>query len=229
MSRKRTLIFTDIHGCNATFRALLEEMDPGNEDQLCFLGDYIDRGPDSKGVIDTIWEWREKVDRLICLRGNHEQLLLEGLDDACSLAVWMANGGRETLDSFQAKTIADIPSDYINFFHSTSHFAEVENAILVHAGLNFITSDGSPYSDLDGMLWIRNWYKDINYDWLGERMVIHGHTPVSDQTVRAMAKDFKSQQYLNLDSGCVYDEKGYGHLSAYDLTNDKLYMCKRIS
>ena len=69
----------DIHGCSKTFKELLDKIGLIEGDELYLLGDYIDRGPDSKGVIDTIFELREKGFKVICLRGNHESMLLDAL------------------------------------------------------------------------------------------------------------------------------------------------------
>ena len=90
---------------------------------------------------------------------------------------WLDNGGKETLLSFNAFDLGMIPEKYFNFLENLPHYIEVDNYILVHAGFKFIMPD--PFNEVHSMLWQRNWYDDINYDWLGERIIVHGHTPVS--------------------------------------------------
>ena len=75
---KRTFVIADIHGCNKTLRALIEnKLVPSKEDQFIFLGDYIDRGPDTKGVISYLISIKESFRNSVFLRGNHEQMFLE--------------------------------------------------------------------------------------------------------------------------------------------------------
>ncbi|MCB0705011.1 MAG: serine/threonine protein phosphatase [Saprospiraceae bacterium] len=229
MPTARTLILTDIHGCNATLKKLLEKLDPQAEDHFCFLGDYIDRGPDSKGVIDTIWALEKQVKKVTCLMGNHEELLLEGhRGNATFLDIWLRNGGRQTLQSFDAKSVFDIPDKYLRFFADTRQWAEVDGAILVHAGLNFQQDSHNPFADPESMRWIRLWYQSINYDWLGDRIIIHGHTPTPLEKIQDMKENLEQNRYLNLDSGCVYDRPGEGYLTAFDLTNKELVSVKRV-
>lgn len=201
-----TFIIGDIHGCNRTFQALLEHLNLGKEDQLVLLGDYIDRGPDSKGVIDTIFRLQEAGREVVCLRGNHEQLLLDALDDAGDLELWLVNGGRQTMASFDADRLRDIPQPYIEFFKSTLLFHKAEHCICVHGGLDFFKPD--PLENAHALLWSRRWYADIDYTWLGNRIVVHGHTPAEIEVIREQSLNLERQRYLNLDNGCVYAGKG---------------------
>ena len=201
-----TFIIGDIHGCNRTFQALLEQLELGENDRLILLGDYIDRGPDSKGVIDTIFSLREAGQEVVCLRGNHEQLLLDALEDAGDLELWLINGGRQTMTSFGADRLRDIPQPYIGFFKSTLLYHEAEHCICVHGGLDFSKPD--PLEHAHPLLWARHWYADIDYAWLGDRIIVHGHTPAGIEPIREQCKNLDRQQYLNLDNGCVYAGRG---------------------
>lgn len=200
-----TFIIGDIHGCNRTFQALLEQLNLGEADQLILLGDYIDRGPDSKGVIDTIFSLREAGQEVLCLRGNHEQLLLDALEDAGDLEMWLINGGRQTMASFGADRPRDIPQAYIDFFKSTLLFHEAGTCLCVHGGLDFFKPN--PLEDARALLWARRWYSDIDYNWLGNRIIVHGHTPTPIESIREQGKNLDQQRYLNLDNGCVYAGK----------------------
>jgi serine/threonine protein phosphatase 1 len=96
----RLFAFGDIHGCNTELRVLLESLRSDHQvttaDQFVFVGDYIDRGPDSKGVIDTLLAWKEEFPRTVFLKGNHEDMLLAFLGmGGSSGEVYLVNGGAE--------------------------------------------------------------------------------------------------------------------------------------
>jgi len=125
---------SDIHGCAATFKALLAKIEFSKEDTLYLLGDYIDRGPDSREVIDHIWELQEDGYTIYCLRGNHEQMLI---DELAEKEIWY-NGEPETLKSFDARSNQDIPKPYVEWMEELPYFFEIQDYILVHAGLNYM-------------------------------------------------------------------------------------------
>jgi serine/threonine protein phosphatase 1 len=218
----RKLAIGDIHGCNKTFKALLDQINLSKDDELTLLGDYIDRGPDSKGVIDTILNLQSMGYQVRALRGNHEQMMLDGINpksDISEFERWQtAAGGDATLRSF-----GNTMFDYIPFFESLPLIFVDEAYIFVHAGLNFKLKN--PLSDENAFLWIRNFYGDINTKWLKNRLLVHGHTPVPFSDIQKMYKrwigrSFFSKPVLNLDAGCIF---GLGGLVAVDLTNQKLY------
>ena len=199
----RTYVIGDIHGCNRTFQALLGRLALRPGDTVVLLGDLIDRGPDSKGVVDTVWRLQdERGVHVICLRGNHEQLLLDALDDPQHLDAWLFNGGRQTLHSFGLDHPEALPAAYLQFFYKMPHWHEIKGYLCVHGGLDFSAPD--PLERTDAMLWIRRWYDQIDYTWLGERIILHGHTPVDMEAIRAQYNKLPAKQYLNLDNGCVY-------------------------
>ena len=110
----RRFAITDIHGCAQTFKALLNRISFSKDDVLYLLGDYIDRGPDSRGVIDHIWKLQKEGYQVHCLRGNHEQMLL---DEVASKNVWY-KGEHATLQSFNANSNKDIPKAYIEWMEA---------------------------------------------------------------------------------------------------------------
>ncbi|MFW5955273.1 MAG: metallophosphoesterase, partial [Rhodothermales bacterium] len=93
----------DIHGCAETLWNLLDELNVGPDDHLVFIGDYIDRGPDSHGVIAGLIDLSDTV-RCTFLRGNHEKLLLDYLDFG-DFNSWLMNGAEETLRSYPNRRI----------------------------------------------------------------------------------------------------------------------------
>ncbi|GAA4838108.1 metallophosphoesterase family protein [Algivirga pacifica] len=218
-----TFVLSDIHGCNLTLQKALQNIGLKEGDELIFLGDYIDRGPDSKGVIDTILHLKASGYQVHCLKGNHEEMMLQAFYDTNVLKGWLRNGGDTTLDSFGIQDLSDLDRQYIVFLMGLSVCYTKDNFLFVHAGLNFEVAD--PMSDLFSMLWIRNWYEDINYHWLEDRYIIHGHTPRPIDELKTMLDNLPQQRYLNLDSGCIYTERpGHGHLSVLHLNSMQLHL-----
>lgn len=226
-------VTSDIHGCQHTFDTLLDRLAFSRADELYLLGDYVDRGPDSKGVIDMIWEYQKAGYRIHCLRGNHEDLVLRAAShDYTFLERWLQDDGKATMDSFGVRDCADIPAEYLNWMRSLPYFLEVDNYILVHAGFDFSLAD--PLSDPAEMAWIRFWYDTIRYDWLGERIILHGHTPVDREALAEQHRQLEKQQYLDLDNGCVFAEPrlwkrpGLGGLAVFDLDSQKLEVVENV-
>jgi len=224
----RKFAISDIHGCAVTFEALLEKIQFTPEDELYLLGDYIDRGPDSKGVIDDIWRLQDKGYQIQCLRGNHEQLMLDAQMDRQSSYIWQMNGGDKAMDSFGAFTYSEIPHQYIEWMEKLPYYFEVDNFILVHAGFKFDMPD--PFMEKHAMIWQRGWYQRINYDWLGDRIIVHGHTPMSSIEIEKNFTAIKEIQYLDIDAGCVFKNRiaSGGQLCALDMTNMKLIFQENI-
>ena len=222
----RKIAFTDIHGCIQSFEALLDQVKPTKNDRLFFLGDYIDRGPDSKAVLDKLLALRQNGYHLTCLMGNHDQELLISLDDLERREFWLKRwGGNKTLESFGVNRPEAIPAKYLNFLNELKWVHCEDDYILVHAGLNFYTED--PLLPHPDMLTLRNWYHTTNYEWLGNRKIIHGHSPKPREHIceRFLAlDDFK---ILDIDAGCyAVHLPGLGHLCAFDMTNKELYFQK---
>jgi serine/threonine protein phosphatase 1 len=207
----RTFVIGDIHGCAATLRSLVDEsLRPSSEDRIILLGDLIDRGPDSKGVLDFIFQLRQRGMRVDSVRGNHEQMCLQSADDHDELDMWCANGGQETLESFQADGPGDIPGIYRDFFASLPHYLLLDDFIIVHAGLNFDVED--PFSDTFAMLWSRSPFVDRKR--INGRRLICGHTPVNFYRLEESLKSDK----IMLDNGCIYFARpGMGRLAALEL------------
>ncbi|MFT6320090.1 MAG: serine/threonine protein phosphatase 1 [Granulosicoccus sp.] len=204
---------SDIHGCAKTFKALLEKINLTKEDELYLLGDYIDRGPDSRGVIDHIWELQNEGFQVQCLRGNHEQMLL---DEVTKLNHWY-NGEQATLASFEVDQNMDIPKIYMDWMERLEYYVELDDYILVHAGLNFLRKD--PLADLKEMMWVRRWYDQIDRNWLGKRIIVHGHTPTKKTEIENSLKILDHLPAIDIDAGCFYETPGYGNLCALNLDN----------
>jgi len=214
----RTFVIGDIHGCALTLRSLVENMiRPSATDRIYLLGDLIDRGPDSRGVLDFIFELRERGLYVESIRGNHEEMFLKSSYDPYFLDLWLANGGMATLASFRADGPGDIPQRYRDFIESLPLYILLDDFVLVHAGLNFDTKD--PFDDTDAMLWTRSLFVDRLR--IGGRRLICGHTPVSRSQLEASLGSDK----IMLDNGCVFSGRiETGNLAALELGGMTLFL-----
>jgi len=134
----RTLAIGDIHGCRQALERLVSLVALQPDDRLIFLGDYVDRGADTKGVIDWILAEREKRE-VITLRGNHEVMMMESREDWPKFGAWQGFGGQETLVSY-GEALADdwvelVPVAHWNFLESTVPCHETETHLFVHGCL----------------------------------------------------------------------------------------------
>jgi len=215
----RTFAIGDIHGCFSSFQKLVEsELKLQKTDKLILLGDYMDRGSQSKQVIDYIIELLRQDYDIIPLRGNHEGLLLDAYYDSSQIPLWIFNGGQSTLNSFGISEIADIDPFYIDFFANLAYYYQDDNFLFVHAGFNDELED--PFSDTYHMIW----HCRISYDnpRLADMTVIHGHCPI---TLSQLNENLKiNKRIIDIDTGCVYaGNYGYGHLSAIEINTLNLF------
>ncbi len=185
----------DVHGCKEKLEELLNKIKPVPEDTLVFLGDYIDRGPDSKGVINLLIELSQK-NRTIFLRGNHEWMFLEFYykrDDE-SWTRWEYNGARKTLESYGG--IDNIPSEHLKFIENTKIYHTEGKYLFVHAGVKPAVPL-EKQNEMD-MMWIRREF--INYpNPLKGYTVVFGHTPQEEPLIQS--------DKIGIDTGCVYGRK----------------------
>lgn len=200
----------DIHGCPQSLDALLEEIDPTSDDHLLFVGDYIDRGPDSKGVIDRLLDLREEV-KCTFLRGNHESLMLGYLDSG-AFNLWRVNGGVSTLQSYVGEDDDDfdIPEAHIEFVRNTKLYHETDDFFFVHAGLKpeLTIEENLEEHDEKVLLWERGHLEAAEFAW--EKPVVCGHTPQPEPINR--------EKLVLIDTGCVYHmQPGMGRLTAVRL------------
>lgn len=167
----RTLVIGDIHGCLTALKTLVESLDLTPDDKLITLGDYIDRGPDSKGVIDYLLDLKTKHN-VITLKGNHELMIAGARNDEEELHFWLMNGGITTAESFNADTLDDIPEKYWDFLDDCLLYYETADHIIAHAGLepNTFLSEQTT----DSLCWLRI---DETEPHMSGKTLICGHTP----------------------------------------------------
>jgi serine/threonine protein phosphatase 1 len=212
MSRK---IFAvgDIHGCYDKLAAMMQIL-PWRKDEgdlLLFIGDYIDRGPKSREVVDFLVRLRQEGGEFVFLKGNHEKMLLDYYIQQKDQMLYVANGGAETIASYVEGGIGRkafvLPEEHLEFFLSLNLYHETEDYIFVHAGLK----DGIPLTEQseEDLLWIREEFIYSAYDW--NKRVIFGHT--------ALEIPFVTPGKIGIDTGAVYGNK----LTAVELPRMKFY------
>ena len=129
----RTIAIGDIHGCFIALTALIDAIDLQPDDTLVTLGDYIDKGLDSKGVFDILLELETRC-RLISLIGNHDAVMLGAIDYQLSIEAWKAFGGTATLQSYgDSELMKDIPATHAKFLRRCRLWYETPTHFFVHA------------------------------------------------------------------------------------------------
>ncbi|MBT29955.1 MAG: serine/threonine protein phosphatase [Thalassobius sp.] len=218
----RRLVVPDIHGCYGTLLNLMNEINLTKDDQLFFLGDFIDRGPLSGAVLDYVINLQNMDYQVYPLRGNHEQMLLDAarLDPVSVLHQYLDfNNTRDLLDGSR-----DIKPKYVEFMDKLPYYYELEDYYLVHAGFNFTVEN--PFTEYDDMIWIRKFSASKRF--LKEKKLIHGHTPTNLHDIKYAIEEKKS--VIPLDNGCVYynsyaldiPDWNMGNLLCFDLDSLEL-------
>jgi serine/threonine protein phosphatase 1 len=196
---QKIFVVGDIHGCFEKLRALMDKI-PINfkQDQLIFIGDYIDRGPSSLEVVDYLVDLKKRVPGAIFLKGNHEDMLKNYLDGSDRFT-YLLNGGQRTLDAYLNRP--DNPGEYpvppahLEFFKSLHLYHQTDDYIFVHAGLRKkVPLESQKTIDL---LWIRDEFIFSDFDF-GKR-VIFGHTPFKEPLVQT--------HKIGIDTGAVYGNR----------------------
>ena len=168
----------DIHGCLNALKTVLAVSAVREGDTIVFLGDYIDRGLDSKGVIEWIIALRQSY-KLITLRGNHEIMMMESRRNKRSMLAWLGFGGEQTLDSYgigdDPEWVRRVPPSHWDFLEQTQAYYEDETDIFVHAGL-YPWSAVSQQRD-DDIYW-KKYYDPVEH--CSAKRVICGHTARKD-------------------------------------------------
>jgi len=202
-------VIPDIHGCLEQLELICKRIIPlrrsdGGKDKLVFLGDYIDRGPDSYGVIEFLISLKKDYgDQIVFLRGNHEDMLLTALDksdhdssvfESSAYSMWMQNGGAVTLNQYAEKKLGSkinpyefsknrladvIPESHVNFLLETECYHEHDNYIFVHGGCD----PNKPLNQQNKlhMMWDRSLFEVVkrftisNKELPWDKTVITGH------------------------------------------------------
>ena len=196
-----TFAIGDVHGCWNQLEALIaacEKIRAGRDGRFVLVGDYVDRGPDPKGVLDFLIDRNScDPDRFICLRGNHDQMLVAaaaGDRSDSDLVNWWANGGEQTLESYGVDDPSTIPREHIAWLERLPFKLADRERLFVHAGIR----PGVSLADQSSadLLWIREPF----LSWQGDHglLVVHGHTPT-----KSRLPDIRANR-LNIDTGACF-------------------------
>lgn len=193
-----TYAIGDIHGSLQKLQKLIVDCEhhaQGRPLQFVFLGDYLDRGPDSAGVIDYIVALQARLrDQVIALKGNHEDVALGVIDGTAPAGYWEILGGRATLRSYGVDSAQALPAGHVDWLRSLRLSHDDGRRFFVHAGID-------PQRPLDAqrehdLLWIREPFLSEERSYA--RLIVHGHTPVETG-----APDLRRNR-CNLDTGAVF-------------------------
>ncbi len=172
----RTLAIGDIHGCLTSLRTLAAFVPFRAVDTLVGIGDYVDRGPDSKEVVDWLMEWGRSR-RMHLLKGNHELMMLHALESPTQLRSWLEVGGLQTMESYQQPgtkpSLSAVPENHREFLAKTLPYLESDTHIFVHASLG-------PDKELEDQSDTQIYWERVTFEeepHLSGKHVICGHTP----------------------------------------------------
>ncbi len=198
MGSGKSFIVGDLHGC----RAMLEKMlgiIPWNPeaDNLIFIGDYLDRGNDSKGVIELLIKLSSTYPKVRCIMGNHESIILEYLFGGDE-KTFLVNGGISTLESYRINGTVYIPPEHVSFIQSMHTLIELDSYYIVHAGLKPDVKINE--QAIKDMLWIREsfirWYSAIH---LSTRPILQktrlGLTPALSMAINLHVLSFRMKNF----------------------------------
>jgi serine/threonine protein phosphatase 1 len=209
-------VIGDVHGCAPELKQLLEKLPLAPQSTVVFLGDYVDRGPESRQVIEIVFELQTYC-TVVPLMGNHEAMFLNFLADPQSELAghFIYNGGSATLasyaDDFGCYTI---PQEHVKFIRDLELCYQTEEYFFVHAGVPEIRLEElNPDKFRKVMLWTRGSFLTTEYRW--SKVVVHGHTAVDEVTIWP--------NRINLDTGCVFQ----GELSAMGFPGRKVFSVRK--
>jgi serine/threonine protein phosphatase 1 len=213
-SNHRRIIIGDVHGHYDGLMMLMDAIAPNSDDRVYFLGDLIDRGPDSSQVVEFV-----KQSPYYCLLGNHEQMLVDVLSGVASNQVrqaWLYSGGYETLTSY--KTVR-IPQDHIDWMQSLPTHLDLGDIWLAHAGL----SPKLPLAEQteEQFCWVRQEFHGMTQPYFPDKLIITGHTITFTLPGVRPGELAQGQGWLDIDTGAYHPKSGW--LTGVDMTNQVVY------
>lgn len=208
----RTIAIGDIHGCVRAMRAIIEAIQPAAEDTLVLLGDYVDRGPDSRGVLDLVLELEGRC-QVQPLLGNHEWMLLDAVQNPQVIGYWLECGGDATVRSYDGK-LSNIPAEHLAFMRRCKRYFEMPSHFFVHANY---AADISLDEQPDSLLFWEHLHFHVPAPHENGKRAIVGHTSQ------------KSGEILDLGHVVCIDTycHGGGWLTAMDVATGELFQTNR--
>ena len=211
---QRVIAIGDIHGCLAALDAVLDAIDLQPSDSLILLGDFVDRGPDSAGVIDRLIELRERC-FLFPILGNHDEMMLDVIrENTWKLGQWLMYGGEQTMRSYGTDKVSGIPKEHREFLRSCLPFCETEHHFFTHA--NYLEGKSLEKTPGDILRW-ESLKERMPSPHKSGRMAVLGHTAQKDGLI------LYSGYLLCLDTYCY----GSGHLTAFEVNTGEYWQADR--
>lgn len=204
----RTIAIGDIHGCSLALDAIVAAIDPQPSDLIVTLGDYIDRGPDSRGVLDRLLALSRRC-KLVSLIGNHEVMLIQGLGNQKLCDLWCECGGDTTLASYGG-SLENIPREHLQFLTRCHRYYETDNHFFVHANYD---ADLPLDQQSDELLLWTHLVRKVPRRHISGKTAVVGHTP------QANCRILELPHLICLDTCCY----GRGCLTALDLNSHQLW------
>ena len=230
-SYERIMVVGDLHGHHEPLKRMLEKIDVRKDDLVIFLGDYIDRGPHSKELVQELIAFRLSHHHTVFLKGNHEDMLLGSFGYAATVSdinTWLYNGGWATLRSYgmdmdelnriislrnrserRRALLKLVPETHMDFFEQLNFYVETEGFFFCHAGVDPSLPIEQGKHNLHNLLWMREHLYADTLNW--EKTVVCGHTPLRDILI--------SERLICIDTGLHY----FGHLSAIDVKSMEIF------
>ena len=210
----RVIAIGDVHGCATALRRMLELIAPNPNDTLVILGDCIDRGPDSRGVIDQVLALRKQCE-LVCILGNHEEMMLNFLDGRWQPDDWLECGGLATLKSYTSRRDQkDIPSDHVDFIRTWIDCYQTDTHFFVHASYEpeRLLEEQRPQT----LRWhsLRDWVPEPHESG---KIAVVGHTSLKDGEILDLG------HLVCIDTYCW----GGGWLTALDVSTGETWQIDR--
>ncbi|MEA5536278.1 metallophosphoesterase family protein [Crocosphaera sp. XPORK-15E] len=210
----RQIVIGDVHGHYDTLLSLLDAIAPDSDDQVYFLGDLIDRGPQSAQVVDYVMQSGYK-----CLLGNHEYMLLgtvgKGGIDSHQLQGWLYGGGYPTLVSYDHH----IPQEHIEWMKKLPTYIDLGDIWLVHGGIN--PTIPLEEQTAEQFCWVRDEFHAMTEPYFKDKLIITGHTITFTFPGVAPGKLVAGAGWLDIDTGAYHPNSGW--LTGLDLTNEIVY------
>ncbi|MGH1396481.1 MAG: metallophosphoesterase family protein [Trichormus sp.] len=214
-TRERQIVIGDVHGYYEGLIRLLEAIAPGGNDQVYFLGDLIDRGPDSSQVVDLV-----RQNNYQCLLGNHEQMLLNIVTGenvpVALMQAWLHSGGQATIASYANTTISP---EHIDWFQTLPTYIDLGDIWLTHAGVD--PNKSLTEQTAEQFCWIRGEFHSIEQPYFADKLIIVGHTITFTFPGVNPGQLAQGRGWLDIDTGAYHPRSGW--LTGLDITNNLIY------
>lgn len=211
----RRIVIGDVHGHYDTLMLLLDAIAPNRDDRVYFLGDLIDRGPQSAQVVEFV-----KQNAYHCLLGNHEQMLLDilghGEIHGPALQAWLYGGGHSTIDSYGGRGV--LP-EHMEWMRTLPTYIDLGDTWLVHAGIHPRIPLEKQTSEQ--FCWIRDEFHGSPEPYFPDKLIVTGHTITFTLPGVLPGKIARGRGWLDIDTGAYHPKSGW--MTGLDLTNSLVY------